>query len=91
MRKLVLGLLVLLVGGYLALRRPDIPLERLEAAYANPQSQYAYLPNGVRMHYRDQGHGAGPTLLWPPTPGNGWISLLPRSANDVDLRGPRST
>mgnify|MGYP000514704352 CR=1 FL=1 len=60
---LVLGLLVLIVGTYLALRRPDIPFETLEAKYANSASQYLDLPDGLRVHYRDQGNRSGPVLV----------------------------
>ena len=68
MKRVLLGLLaligiaaVLLVGGYFALKRPDIPYETLAASYENSASRYVDLPSGVRMHYRDQGQG--PTLL----------------------------
>lgn len=60
---LVLGLLVLIVGTYLALRRPDIPFETLEAKYANSASHYLDLPDGIRVHYRDQGNRSGPVLV----------------------------
>lgn len=52
---------VVLAGGYFALRRADIPYETLAARYENSASRYVDLPSGVRMHYRDQGQG--PTLL----------------------------
>lgn len=68
MRRVLLGLLVLVgivallaAGGYFALRRPDIPYQALAASYENSASRYVDLPDGVRMHYRDQGQG--PTLL----------------------------
>jgi pimeloyl-ACP methyl ester carboxylesterase len=68
MRWLLNGLLALIglvalvaVGGYLLLKRPDIPYETLETQYANGASQHVDLPGGVRMHYRDQGQG--PALL----------------------------
>ncbi len=54
---------VVLVGGWLMLRRPAIPYETLEARYANPASQYLTLKDGVRVHYRDQGNRAGPVLV----------------------------
>jgi len=38
----------------------DIPAHVLEAEYARPPSKFV-LVDGVRMHYRDEGHG--PTLL----------------------------
>lgn len=65
--KVLIGIVVLiavvLVGGWLALRRPDIPYATLEAKYANPASRYVQLSNGVRVHYRDQGKRDGPVLV----------------------------
>jgi pimeloyl-ACP methyl ester carboxylesterase len=60
---LVLGVLVLLVGAYLALRRPDIGFDTLEAKYANSASRYLDLPGGLHVHYRDQGNPRGPVLV----------------------------
>jgi pimeloyl-ACP methyl ester carboxylesterase len=63
----VLGLFglvaLIVVGGYFALKRPDIPYETLAAEYESAASRYVELPGGVRMHYRDQGNPNGPTLL----------------------------
>jgi pimeloyl-ACP methyl ester carboxylesterase len=75
-------LAVLLVVAGIALYRPDIPYEKLEAKYARPTSKFADLPGGVRMHYRDDGdpskpvvmlvHGYGDSFLsWEP-----WIAKL---------------
>jgi pimeloyl-ACP methyl ester carboxylesterase len=63
LRRTILLVLVVLTIGYLALRRPDIPYEDLERRYANAASRYQELPNGVRMHYRDQGNPGGRVLL----------------------------
>jgi pimeloyl-ACP methyl ester carboxylesterase len=52
-----------LVALYLVLLRPDIPFETLGARYANAASRYVDMPGGVRVHYRDQGNPAGPTLI----------------------------
>ncbi len=46
---------LVLVVGFLALRRGDIPLETLKQKYAVPASQYMTMPDGVVVHYRDQG------------------------------------
>lgn len=63
----VLGLvgLVAIVGvaGYFILKRPDIPYETLAAKYESAASRYVDLPDGVRMHYRDEGNANGPALL----------------------------
>lgn len=65
--RILVGLLVLLavvlVGGWLMLRRPAIPYETLEAKYGSPASQYVTLSDGVRIHYRDQGKRDGPVLV----------------------------
>lgn len=41
----------------------DIPYPDLEKKYGNAASRYMELPNGVRVHYRDQGKRDGPTLV----------------------------
>jgi pimeloyl-ACP methyl ester carboxylesterase len=67
LRNIALGLiafLVLAAGlGWLALRRPDIPFETLEARYAVPTSRYVDLPGEVRAHYRDDGAPDAPVVL----------------------------
>jgi len=60
---LVVIVAVVLVGGWLMLRRPAIPYETLEARYASSASRYVELANGVRVHYRDQGRRDGPVLV----------------------------
>ncbi|MBC7767527.1 MAG: alpha/beta hydrolase [Phycisphaerales bacterium] len=56
--------LVLAGGAYVVLKRPDLPYAELATTYESPASRYVDLPNGVRMHYRDEGRPAGsPTLL----------------------------
>lgn len=60
----ILGLATLVLGGgYLALRRPDIAYETLAARYESAASRYVELPGGIRMHYRDEGAANAPTLL----------------------------
>jgi len=65
--KIVLGVIVLgvaiVVGGFFALRRDDIPYATLEAKYANGASKFIDLQSGVHMHYRDQGNAQGRVLL----------------------------
>lgn len=53
--------LVLVAGA--ALWRGDIPYETLQARYAAPTSHYIDLPDGVRVHYRDEGNRSGPPII----------------------------
>lgn len=62
----LVGLIALvLVGGYFAMKRPDIPYETLAAQYESAASRYVDLPGNIRMHYRDEGvqTAGAPTLL----------------------------
>lgn len=60
---LVVILVIALGAGYLVLKRDDIPYATLEEKYGGPLSQYLELPDGVRVHYRDQGNASGPVLV----------------------------
>lgn len=76
--------LVVLAGfvGWLLLRGPDIPYEKLEAKYASKASRYADLPGGVRLHYKDEGKADGPLLVLVHGFGDshfsweGWVARL---------------
>jgi|CXWL01.1.fsa_nt_gi pimeloyl-ACP methyl ester carboxylesterase len=62
----LVGLVALVaVGGYFALKRPDIAYESLASRYESAASRYVDLPGGVHMHYRDEGvqTPGAPTLL----------------------------
>jgi pimeloyl-ACP methyl ester carboxylesterase len=68
---LILVVVAVLVVGFLALRRGDIPIETLKQKYATPASRYMTMPDGVVVHYRDEGFVQaslydGPAN-WPPT------------------------
>jgi pimeloyl-ACP methyl ester carboxylesterase len=70
MRKFLIGIaalfgvvVVVLAAGYFALRRPDIPFQTLDAKYANAQSKWLDMGDGVRLHYRDQGNPNGHVLI----------------------------
>ncbi|MFN3231751.1 MAG: alpha/beta fold hydrolase [Alphaproteobacteria bacterium] len=86
MKKVILyglpAIAVILVGAYAYLWAPDMPAAEAEAKYANDASQFITLPDGARIHYRDQGrwnghpivlvHGANASLhTWEP-----WVVLL---------------
>ncbi len=60
---MVLAIAVVLVAGWFALYRPDIPYEKLEAKYANAESHFMGAPGAVRARYRDQGNPDGPVLV----------------------------
>jgi pimeloyl-ACP methyl ester carboxylesterase len=75
----LLGALV--VGGFW-LFEGDLPAAEVDARYSSPASQFLALPNGARVHYRDQGnpdapavvllHGSNASLhTWEP-----WVSRL---------------
>ncbi len=59
-----LGLIVVvLLIGWGLLQRPDIPYGTLEAKYGNAASRYMDMPDGVHVHYRDQGAPNGPVIV----------------------------
>jgi pimeloyl-ACP methyl ester carboxylesterase len=80
-----IGAVIALAGLTLAgcgLFSPDIPFSTLEAKYANGQSRFMDLPDGLHVHYRDQGNPQGPPIVmvhgfsaslhaWEP-----WVSRL---------------
>ncbi len=55
--------ILVLIAGWLALQRGDIDYDKLEAKYANSQSRFMDMPDGVHLHYRDEGLHSGPTLV----------------------------
>ncbi len=57
------GLAVLLVGGWLLLRVPDIPVATLRAKYGSPASRYVEVLPGLTVHLRDEGRRDGPVLM----------------------------
>jgi pimeloyl-ACP methyl ester carboxylesterase len=79
---LVIGLALALAGAWLWLRGPDIPYADLEARYGRPDSAYADLPGGVRVHYRVVGDPAKPAVVLLHgygdafTAWDGWIPVL---------------
>jgi pimeloyl-ACP methyl ester carboxylesterase len=66
LRRIFIGLLIIvaaLAAGWLALRREDIPYESLEAKYANENSSFLTLENGLIVHYRDEGPRDAPVIV----------------------------
>jgi len=60
---LVLVIVLVFIGGWLYLRAPDIPARELAARYGRPNSHYAELPGGVRLHYLESGTPGAPAVL----------------------------
>lgn len=64
MRRLVFAILCVLgAAGLSACAKPELPWLQLESRYASPASRYLELPDGVRVHYRDQGNRGGRTVV----------------------------
>jgi len=59
----VAGVTLAVLGGCVALQRPDLTWAELEAKYANSASRYLDMADGVRVHYRDQGNPNGPPVV----------------------------
>lgn len=74
---------------------PDIPYQDLERRYGGPTSRYLDLPDGLRVHYRDEGAAAAPKTLvlvhgfaaslhtWEP-----WVERLGQDYRIVSLDLP---
>lgn len=54
---------LLLVAGWFALKRPDIPYAELEAKYAVEGAQYADLGDDLRVRYLERGPADAPVIL----------------------------
>lgn len=87
----LLGLLALLVGAFLLLRTPDVPMDELKARYASPESQFLEVSPGFFVHVRDEGlrnapalflvHGSNASLhTWEP-----WVARLKGKYRVVSL------
>lgn len=60
---ILLTLAAILGAAWLVLRRPDVPFETLEAAYARAESQFIALGEGEFVHYTDTGPRDAPVVL----------------------------
>lgn len=63
LRKFVLGLAVVIAAAGFFLYTPDLPHDALAAKYGGGISRFTTLPDGTRVHYRDQGNIASQTIL----------------------------
>jgi pimeloyl-ACP methyl ester carboxylesterase len=91
---IVVTLTIVLGAGWFAMRRADIPYDRLESLYAGSDSEFMPLGDDVRIHYRDVGPRDGKVLVlvhgfsaslhtWEP-----WIKHLARDYRVVALDLP---
>lgn len=88
-------LLIVAAGGiYLALRGPTTPYAELQARWATPQSHYADLGDGIRVHYREDGPKDAPVLILVHGYGDshftweGWTPILSRHYRVIALDLP---
>lgn len=67
MKKFLLGLASLIIIGFVALfawgYAADIPVDQLKAKYANAESEYVDLGNGMIVHLRDEGPADAPAII----------------------------
>jgi pimeloyl-ACP methyl ester carboxylesterase len=84
---------LLLLGG-VAVFEGDLPIVEVDPRYTTDASAFAELPNGARVHYRDEGRKDGPALVlvhgsnaslqaWEP-----WVALLGDTWRIVSLDLP---
>ena len=59
----LLIVVVLGVIGLVTMTRADIPYATLQAQYGDASDRYLDLPNGVHLHYRDQGNQGGEPIV----------------------------
>jgi len=57
------AVLIVILAAFWALQRGDIPYATLEQRYGAPTSHYLDLPDGLHVHYRDEGDPKGPVLV----------------------------
>ena len=66
-KKIFLGLLALILIGFIALfawgYAPDIPLDELTQDYANAESEFVDLGDGLTVHLRDEGPADAPAII----------------------------
>ena len=74
--------MLVLLAVWLKFRGPDIPYTELEKKYAGASSHFVDLPQGIRLHYKDEGNTAGPLLVLLHGYGDsftsweGWVATL---------------
>ena len=63
LKRIVLGVLVLLIGAYLLLQTPDTEPAAMRAKYGGAPSQFLALGNGLTVHLRDEGPRDAPVIV----------------------------
>ncbi len=63
LKRIVLGLLVLLIGAYLLLQTPDTDPAAMRTKYGGAPSQFLALGNGLTVHVRDEGPRSAPVIV----------------------------
>ena len=58
-----LGVLLVIVAGFLLLLTPDTDREEMIAKYGGPNATFVAGPAGQRIHYRDQGRRDAPAII----------------------------
>ena len=58
-----LAFAALVIAGFFLLRTPDVDRAAMEAKYTNEYSRFADGPNGLHVHYRDQGNPEGEPIV----------------------------
>jgi pimeloyl-ACP methyl ester carboxylesterase len=83
-----------LLAAWLKYRGPDIPYEALDKKYADEHSHFVDLPQGIRLHYKDEGKPDGPLLVLlhgygdSHTSWEGWVAALGDSYRLISLDFP---
>lgn len=81
-------LLLVLVASAFYLRTPDSDPIDIESKYTNHASQFVEGPNGLRIHYRDQGNANAPAIVLihgTSASLHTWEPLVQRLANDYRI------
>ena len=88
------ALLVLAAIAFAVVHRGAIPYATLEQRYAAPASRYLDLPDGVHVHYRDEGLATGPVIVLvhgfsdSTATWEGWITALKARNRVISLDLP---
>jgi pimeloyl-ACP methyl ester carboxylesterase len=59
----VIAVFAVVGGGWLALQRADVPYAELEQRYGSERSKFIETPDGLQIHYTDEGVSSGRTLV----------------------------